>query len=71
MATPAVAYRAVRLARRLAPVAAEAYRRWDRLSDEEKERYKRRARGYAERGQAVGREALRRAQERRRRRRGR
>ena len=59
-------YRAARTARRLAPVAAEAYRRWNALSDEEKERYKQRARVYAQRGQDIGREALRRAEERRR-----
>jgi hypothetical protein len=28
----------------------EAYRRWQALSPEEKERYKRQARGYADRG---------------------
>jgi hypothetical protein len=35
---------AVRGAKRLAPVAMEAYRRWDRLSPAEKERHKERAR---------------------------
>jgi hypothetical protein len=33
---------AVRGAKRLAPVVMEAYRRWDRLSPAEKERYKER-----------------------------
>ena len=70
MAAPIVVARAVRTARRLAPVAAEAYRRWNALSDEEKERYKQRARSYAERGQAIGREAIARAQAEQRRRRG-
>ena len=36
---------AVRGAKRLAPVAMEAYRRWDRLTPAEKERYKERVRG--------------------------
>lgn len=62
MAAPVAVYRAVRTARRLAPVAAEAYRRWNALSDEEKERYKQRARTYAARGQAIGRDAIARAQ---------
>lgn len=39
-----------RYARRLTPLAMEAYRRWQALSPEEKERYKARARGYADRG---------------------
>jgi hypothetical protein len=64
-------YRAARTARRVAPLAAEAYRRWNALSDEEKERYKQRARVYAQRGQDIGREALRRAEEQRRKRGGR
>ena len=62
MAAPIAIARAVRTARRLAPVAAEAYRRWNALSDEEKERYKQRARSYAARGQDIGREAIARAQ---------
>ncbi len=45
--------RAARLARRAWPVALEAWRRWDRLSDAEKERYKRQARAYAERSRTV------------------
>ena len=39
-----------------------AWERWQSLSDEEKERYKQRARTYARRGQEIGREALRRAE---------
>lgn len=39
-----------RLARRLTPFAMEAYRRWQALAPEEKERYMRQARGYADRG---------------------
>ena len=54
--------RVIKVARRLAPVAAEAYRRWNQLSPEEKERYKARARQYAARGQAIGLEALQRAE---------
>ena len=38
----------LRGARRLAPLAMEAYRRWDRLTPAEKERYKERARGIVE-----------------------
>ncbi|HEX8744371.1 MAG TPA: hypothetical protein VF712_14675 [Thermoleophilaceae bacterium] len=65
--------RVIRVARRVAPVAAEAYRHWNNLSPAEKERYKQRARTYAARGQAIGREAMLRAermqQQRRRKRR--
>lgn len=50
MAMPVAATRAARAARRLAPLALEAYRRWDNLSPEEKERYRQRAREYADRG---------------------
>ena len=67
MPAPLVLARAVRVARRVAPVAAEAYRRWNALSDEEKERYKQRARTYAARGQQIGRDAARRAAAQRRR----
>ena len=42
--------RAVHAARRLAPIAAEAYRRWQNLTPEQRERYMRMAREYAERG---------------------
>jgi hypothetical protein len=43
--------RAYKAARRLYPLALAAYRRWDQLSDAEKQRYKRQAKEYA--GQAV------------------
>jgi glycogen debranching enzyme len=42
--------RAARNARRLWPYVLMAWERWQSLSDEEKERYKKRAREYAERG---------------------
>ena len=54
MAAPLAAVRAVKLARRVAPIAAEVYRRWNNLSPAEKERYKRRARQYGERGRDAG-----------------
>jgi hypothetical protein len=38
---------AVRGAKRVAPLVAEAYRRWDRLTPAEKERYKQRIRSTA------------------------
>ena len=60
--------RVVKVARRVAPVAAEAYRRWQALSPAEKERYKQRARAVAARGQQIGREALARAEKQRRKR---
>jgi glycogen debranching enzyme len=41
---------AVRGARRVWPYVLMAWERWQSLSPEEKERYKKRARGYAERG---------------------
>jgi hypothetical protein len=44
-------------ARRLAPLALEAWRRWQSLSPEEKERYRNLARRYAERGRTFGRDA--------------
>jgi hypothetical protein len=55
--------RANRAARRAWPILLAAWERWQALSPEEKERYKRRARQYADRG--------RRALEQQRRRRGR
>lgn len=42
-----------RYARRLTPLAMEAYRRWQRLTPEEKERYKARVREYADRGRSA------------------
>lgn len=47
--------RAARLARRLYPLALAAYRRWQSLTPEEKERYRRLARDYAERGRGAAR----------------
>jgi hypothetical protein len=49
--------RAYKTARRLYPLAIEAYRRWDRLSDEEKERYKQQAMRYSKQALAYAREA--------------
>ena len=43
-------------ARRLAPLALEAWRRWQALPPEEKERYRNLARRYAERGRTLGRD---------------
>ena len=62
MAAPIAALKVIKVARRMAPVAAEAYRRWNALSPAEKERYRQRARQYAARGQAIGREAFLRAE---------
>jgi hypothetical protein len=42
-----------KLARRGWPFALEAYRRWDRLSPEEKERYKEQARAFTQRGRDI------------------
>jgi len=53
-------------ARRLAPVALEAWRRWQALPPEEKERYRAMARRYADRGRTVGGGALGRVRNRRR-----
>ncbi|MEA2475543.1 MAG: hypothetical protein QOE06_3458 [Thermoleophilaceae bacterium] len=46
--------RVIQVARRVAPIAAEVYRRWSNLSPAEKERYKKRARQYGERGRDAG-----------------
>jgi hypothetical protein len=62
MAGPLAASRAARLARRAYPLAVAAYNRWQALSDEEKERYKQRARAVAARGRQIGGDALARAQ---------
>jgi glycogen debranching enzyme len=43
----------VRQLRRLWPYVLMAWERWQKLSPEEKERYKRQARDYAERGKKV------------------
>lgn len=47
---PGRAGKALTNLRRLWPVVLMAWERWQSLSDEEKERYKRQARDYAERG---------------------
>lgn len=47
---PARLAAARRAARRLYPLALMAYERWQKLSPEEKERYRRQVREYAERG---------------------
>lgn len=52
--------RARRYARRLTPLAMEAYRRWQALTPEEKERYRQQARGYADRGRQAIEQARRR-----------
>jgi hypothetical protein len=39
--------RAYKTARRLLPLAIAAYRRWDELSEEEKERYRQQAKRYS------------------------
>jgi hypothetical protein len=44
---------AVRGARRLWPYVLMAWERWQALSPEEKERYKKQARGYVNRGRAM------------------
>jgi hypothetical protein len=49
--------RAYWTARRLYPLVLVAYRRWDQLSDAEKERYKRQARRYAAQAAGYAREA--------------
>ena len=43
----------VRGVRRMWPYVLMAWERWQSLSDEDKERYKKQARGYANRGKAV------------------
>ena len=45
--------RAAHGVRRLWPYVMMAYERWQSLSPEEKERYKKRARDYADRGRAT------------------
>ena len=57
MPAPLAAARAARAARRLYPVAIAAYERWQRMSPEEKERYKKRARDFAERGRRAAEQA--------------
>jgi hypothetical protein len=56
-----LAHPAVRGARRAWPLLLEAKRRWDRLTPEQQERYRRMAGDYARRGQgALGRRGRRR-----------
>jgi RNase P subunit RPR2 len=50
MPAPLILTRAARSARRLYPLARMAYERWQALPPEQKERYVRQAREYAERG---------------------
>jgi hypothetical protein len=57
MATPGNARRSVRAAKRLYPLALEAYRRWSRLSPKEKERYKKAAQSYAKQSAGYARQA--------------
>ena len=57
MGPAANARRAARMARRLYPLALAAYRHWDRLSPQEKERYKQQARRYAEQSAYYARQA--------------
>ena len=66
MPAPVAASRAAKAARRLAPLALEAWRRWERLPEEEKERYRERVREYTTRG----RRTMDRVREQRRRRAG-
>lgn len=42
--------KAVHMVRRVTPIALEAYRRWQNLTPEQKERYAKMAREYAGRG---------------------
>ena len=50
---PARLARVRQTARRVWPVALEAWRRWERLPPHEKERYKRMASDYAKKAQAA------------------
>jgi hypothetical protein len=56
--------RARRYARRIVPLALEAWRRWQALPPEQRERYLRQAREYAERGRRVVQEQARRRRRR-------
>ena len=53
--------RAYKTARRLYPLMLAAYRRWDSLSDEEKQRYLEQAKRYSRQASAYAREAAARA----------
>jgi hypothetical protein len=50
MPGPLAARGAIRAARRMWPLVLEGYRRWDRLSPAEKDRYRQMARDYGRRG---------------------
>jgi len=63
MPGPLAAASAAKMARRMAPLAVEAYRRYQRMTPEEKERYRQRAKSAADRGRS----AFEQAQARRRR----
>jgi hypothetical protein len=58
MGPAANARRAVRVAKRIYPLAIAAYRQWDRLSPQEKERYKQQARRYADQSATYARRAV-------------
>jgi hypothetical protein len=58
MAGPLYARRAYRYARRAWPFVLAAYRRWERMTPEEKERYKRTAQQTVQRGRTVYRERM-------------
>jgi hypothetical protein len=49
--------RAYKAAKRLYPLALAAYRRWDQLSDAEKEQYRQRARLYSQQAVTYARQA--------------
>jgi hypothetical protein len=53
MAGPMAGRKAVRYVRRVWPFLVMAYRRWDALTDEEKERYRRTARQTVDRGKKI------------------
>jgi hypothetical protein len=50
--------RAYRTAKRLYPLMLAAYRRWDQLSDQEKEQYRERARRISNQAMGYAREAV-------------
>lgn len=60
MPAPLVVMRAAKMARRAAPLAIQAKRWWDNLSPQEKERYRRQARAYGDRGRRMVEQAYRR-----------
>jgi hypothetical protein len=66
MPAPLALLRAARAARRAYPLALAAYRHWQGMTPEEKERYKRQAREYAQRGRRAVEQARDRGRRRRR-----